>query len=159
MADSNRLQKITIHWSYPRKLENIETDWKYKTNVLYYISRIFAGKESPIYLGETTRDCITRIDEHYKKKSKFFKKRGEKYLRVGTIVKPQSLSSYNGDNEIEHLLQIIESRLVENLNQRNLGRYLCNKRQASSFTEWYKLDIENTGYRGYFPKNLQFIEY
>ena len=156
MADSNRLQKITIHWSYPRKLEDIDTHWECNKNGLYYISRKFAGKESPIYIGETKRDFITRINEHYRDVSEFFNKRGMKYIRLGTIVKPQSLSSYNEDNEIKHLLQTIESRLVENLNQRNLGRYLCNKRQVSSFTEWYKLDIENIGYRGYFPKNLEY---
>ena len=157
MADSNRLQNVTIHWSYPIILENIDTLWKNKQFGIYYISRVFNGTESPIYIGETKRDFITRINEHYKTVSDFFNKRGLKKIRLGTIVKPQTLSSYKEDDkEIKHLLQVIESRLVEYLFNNNYGKTLCNKRQVGSYSEWYKVNIENIGFRGSLPKYIPY---
>ena len=155
MANENRLHNISIHWSYPRVIENIESDWKCNENGLYYISRIYNNVESPVYIGETKRDFITRIDEHYQKVSDFFNRRGIKKIRLGTIVKPQNLSSYD-EKETKHLLQTIESRLVEYLRKNGYGKYLCNIRQVNSYTEWFKLNIENIGYRGSLPKFLQF---
>lgn len=156
MADSSRLHNIVIEWSYPTKLVDIDTHWDCNENGLYYISRKFGGVESPIYIGETKRDFITRINEHYKKISDFFDKRGEKYIRLGKIVKPQSLTNYN-EVEFKHLLQTIESILVEDLYLNGLGNHLCNIRQTNSYTEWFKLNIENTRYRGglsrYIPYN------
>lgn len=157
MADANRLHHIVIEWSYPTKLESIDTHWNCNANGLYYISRKFGGKESPIYIGETKRDFTTRINEHYKSVSEFFEKRGEKYIRLGTIVKPQSLKSYD-DIEIKHLLQTIESELVEDLYQRGLANSLCNKRQVSSYTEWFKLYIENVGFIGDLSRELPYID-
>lgn len=157
MADPNIIHHIVVEWSYPTKLDNIDTHWKCNDNGLYYISRKFGEKESPIYIGETKRDFITRINEHYKSVSKFFDKRGEKYIRLGTIVKPQSLKSYD-EIEIKHLLQTIESVLVEDLYQRDLANALCNKRQVLSYTEWFKLYIENIGFRGSLSRELPYID-
>lgn len=157
MADPNRIHHIIIEWSYPTRLVDIDTHWKCNENGLYYISRKFGGAESPIYIGETKRDFITRINEHYKNVSNFFEKRGEKYIRLGTIVKPQSLKSYN-EIEIKHLLQTIESELVDNLYIQDKARALCNKRQVCNYTEWFKLYIENIGFRGDLPRELPYID-
>ena len=153
MADSNRLQKVTFHCSYPTILENIDTLWKSKQFGIYYISRVFNGIESPIYIGETKRDFITKINEHYETVSDFFNKRGLKKIRLGTLVKPQTLSFYKEDDkEIKHLLQVIESRLVEYPFNNNYGKTLYNKRQVVTYSEWYKVNIENIGFRGFLPK-------
>ena len=120
MADPNRIHHIIVEWSYPTKLDNIDTHWKCNDNGLYYISRKFGEKESPIYIGETKRDFITRINEHYKSVSEFFDKRGEKYIR--------------------------------------LANALCNKRQVLSYTEWFKLYIENIGFRGSLSRELPYID-
>ena len=157
MADENRLHSITIKWSYPRVIENIETCWEKDKNGLYYISRVFNKKESPIYVGETKRDFITRINEHYRDVSEFFSKRGVKKIRLGTIVKPISLSSYD-ETEIKHLLQTIESKLVEHLFKNGYGNSLCNKRQVNAYTEWFKLNINNIGFRGSLPKFIPYEE-
>ena len=89
--------------------------------------------------------------------SEFFDKRGEKYIRLGTIVKPQSLKSYD-EIEIKHLLQTIESELVDDLYRRDLANALCNKRQVLSYTEWFKLYIENIGFRGPLSTELPYID-
>lgn len=157
MADETRVHNVIIEWSYPTILDSIDTHWKKNENGLYYISRVFNKKESPIYIGETKRDFIIRINEHYRKVSEFFNKRGIKKIRLGTIVKPQSLSSYN-DLERKHLFLIIESRLVEYLFNNGLGNSLCNKRQTNSYTEWFKLNIENIGLRGSLPRYLPYEE-
>lgn len=81
----------------------------------------------------------------------------KKYIRLGTIVKPQSLKSYD-EIEIKHLLQTIESVLVEDLYQRDLANALCNKRQVLSYTEWFKLYIENIGFRGSLSRELPYID-
>ena len=67
MADENRLHNITIKWTYPRVIENIDTCRESTQNGLYYVSRIFGNRETTIYIGETKRDFMTRIDEHDKK--------------------------------------------------------------------------------------------
>lgn len=157
MADSTRIHNIEINWTYPCKLENIETKWECNTNGLYYISRKFNKKESPIYIGETKRDFITRINEHYHDVSEFFNKRGIKYIRLGRIVKPQSLKSYN-DVEVKHLLQVIESRLIEDLYENGVADALCNTRQVNSYSNWYKLNITNSGKRGALSKELPYKE-
>ena len=155
MADLYRLHHITLHWSYPKRLDDIDTSWKSHENGIYYISRKFGGVESPIYIGETKRDFITRINEHYKCVSDFFNKRGEKYIRLGTIVKPQSLKSYES-TEIKHLLLTIESELVDELYRLNNANALCNKRQVSSYTPWFKLHIENIGFHGDLPREIPY---
>lgn len=148
MADQNRIHRVVLHWSSPQILEDIDTNWKCNEYGLYFITRKIGEKESPIYVGETKRCFVTRINEHYRSVSEFFNKRGKKYIRLGTIVKPKSLSTYN-EEEKKHLLQLIESRLVENLFDRQLGSALCNKRQVGSYTEWFKLHIENRGWGRY----------
>ena len=100
---------------------------------------------------------MTRIAEHDKKVSNFFKKRGIKKIRFGIIVRPKSLSNYD-DLEFKNLLRTIESRLIEYLHREGYGDSLCNKRQVSSYTESFKLNIENIGYRGLLPKYLPFDE-
>ncbi len=157
MADSNRIHHVIIEWSYPTKLDYIDTHWKCNENGLYYISRKFGGVESPIYIGETKRDFITRINEHYKSVSTFFEKRGEKYIRLGIIIKPQSLKAYD-EIEKKHLLQTIESELVDDLYHRDMANALCNKRQVLSYTEWFKLSIENIGFRGALSAELPCID-
>ena len=157
MAHENRIHNITIKWTYPRVIENIDTCWESNQNGLYYVSRIFGRRETPIYIGETKRDFITRINEHYKTLSNFFNKRGIKKIRLGIIVRPKSLSTYD-DSEFKNLLRTIESRLIEYLYLKGHGDSLCNKRQVSSYTESYKLNIKNIGYRGTLPKYLQFEE-
>lgn len=157
MADSNRVQHITIDWSYPIKLESIDTNWKCNENGIYYISRKFGDKESPVYIGETKREFITRVNEHYRSVSDFFSKRGDKYIRLGTIVKPKSLLNYD-EIEYKHLLQTIESILVEDLYLKGKAGALCNIRQVASYTQWFKLYIENFGYHGELPRVLPYIE-
>lgn len=157
MADPNRVHHIIIDWSYPTKLESIDTHWRCNENGLYYISRKFGDKESPIYIGETKREFITRINEHYKGVSDFFSKRGEKYVRLGAIVKPKTLSNYD-DIEYKHLRQTIESMIVEDLYVRGLASALCNIRQVASYTPWFKLHIENIGNRGNLPRELPYID-
>ena len=157
MADENRIHNITIKWTYPRVIENIDTCWESNQNGLYYVSRIFGRRETPIYIGETKRDFITRINEHYKAISNLFNKRGIKKIRLGIIVRPKSLSNYD-DSEFKNLLRTIESRLIKYLNQKGHGGSLCNKRQVSSYTESFKLNIENIGYRGSLPGYLPYEE-
>ncbi|MDE6418022.1 MAG: hypothetical protein K2K49_02300 [Duncaniella sp.] len=157
MADPNRIHHIIIEWSRPSRLDNIDANWKCVKNGLYYISRKFGNVESPIYIGETKRDFITRINEHYRDVSEFLNKRGEKYIRLGTIIKPKSLSSYN-DLEFKHLLQTIESELVKDLYLRGKANALCNIRQVLSYTQWFQLYIENEGCRGELSPELPYIE-
>lgn len=93
-------------------------------------------KSFPFIFGETKQDFITKICFcifHKRERER------DKKIRLETIVRPQSLSSYNhNENEFKHLLQTIESRLVKYLLENGYETALCNKRQVKDYTKWFK---------------------
>lgn len=148
--DSNRLHTVEINWGFPIPLSFINSNWKSTEKGIYYISRIFGSKETPIYIGQTVQSFSKRIGQHLYDKSDFLDKRGDKFIRMGTIVKPKDLSGY--DNE-QRLLKTIESAIITEVN--GITNYsLTNKSQAQSHTIWYDLRIINTGKRGVIPREI-----
>ena len=84
-------------------------------------------------------------------------KKGELYVRLGKSVEPQSLATYEKEERgYDRLLLTIESGLITEL--RNLGykvmRNLTNVQQTNTYTLWYNLIIQNSGYRGLLPSEI-----
>lgn len=87
----------------------------------------------------------------------FLHKNGELYVRLGRIVEPQSLATYEKEERgFDRLLLTIESGLITEL--QNLGfkvlRNLTNEQQTNTYTLWYELIIQNCGYRGLIPSEI-----
>ena len=144
-----RLHTIEINWGFPIPIENIQTNWKSSEIGIYYISRVFGGKETPIYIGKTEQSFEIRMNQHFRDNSSFLNKRGAKYIRLGHIVRPKNLSGY----DLTRLLLTIESVIINEINPL-LRDNLTNVSQSSSYTAWYDLHIINSGKRGMIPSDI-----
>ena len=101
--------------SSEEKYENDFYDHFYDHFYVYYISRIFNGVETPIYIGITEQDFKDRLKQHFKDEKDFFKKRGVKTYRIGRIKKSRWIGQLN-KTQWRNLLETIGST--------------CNKRIA-----------------------------
>lgn len=158
MKRYNRLRHIKIDWTYPRKWDEFEDNPSIDECGVYYISRcIFYSDridETPVYIGKTRQSFRERFRQHINKNKAFLHKNGEFYVRLGRIIEPHSLATYeNEPHGFDRLLLTIESGLITEL--QSLGykveRNLTNKQQTKSYCLWYDLVIENTGFHGLLP--------
>lgn len=147
--NSERLHTVEIHWGFPIPIESTYQNWKSQEQGLYYISRQFGDIETPIYIGKTEQGFNKRLEQHIKKKANFLDKRGQKYIRMGTIVKPLDISRY----ELSRLLLTIESAIITEVNQ-IINYSLCNRSQIGVYTRWYDLHIINSGKRVLIPRHI-----
>ena len=65
----DRLHIIEINWGFPVPLETFGNNWKSEEIGIYYISQVFGGKETLIYIGETTQSFRNSTDQHYRHES------------------------------------------------------------------------------------------
>ena len=113
--------------------------------------------ETPVYVGKSCQTFRKRFKQHIDGDKLFLHKKGELYVRLGKIVEPQSLATYEKEERgYDRLLLTIESGLITEL--RNLGykvmRNLTNVQQTNTYTLWYNLIIQNSGYRGLLPSEI-----
>lgn len=155
------LRHVTLDWTYPRRWDEYEDNPAIDDCGVYYISRcIFYSDhidETPVYIGKTRQSFRKRFKQHMDDDKPFLHKNGELYVRLGRIVEPQSLASYdNEERGYDRLLLTIESGLITEL--QNVGykvlRNLTNEQQTNTYTLWYKLIIQNIGYRGLIPSEI-----
>ena len=155
------LRHVTLDWTYPRRWDEYEDNPAIDECGVYYISRcIFYSDhidETPVYIGKTRQSFRKRFKQHMDDDKPFLHKKGELYVRLGRIVEPQRLASYeNEERGYDRLLLTIESGLITEL--RNLGykvmRNLTNVQQTNTYTLWYNLIIQNSGYRGLLPSEI-----
>ena len=116
--------------------------------------------ETPVYVGKSCQTFRKRFKQHIDGDKLFLHKKGELYVRLGKIVEPQSLATYEKvERGYDRLLLTIESGLITEL--RNLGykvmRNLTNVQQTNTYTLWYNLIIQNSGYRGLLPSEIDNI--
>lgn len=153
-----KLRHVTIDWTYPKRWVEYKNNPDIDKFGVYYISRcIFYSDhidETPVYIGKTRQTFRERFDQHMRDDKKFIHKNGELYVRLGRIVKPCSLSSYeNEENGLDRLLLVIESGLITELQKLGykVRRNLTNIQQTSTYRGWYDLVIHNIGYHGLLP--------
>lgn len=141
-------KEITIKWSYPREFDKVLSSEQAKHIGIYYISRVFGGKETLLYIGKTTASFISRLSDH--KKKWLDNHRGTKYVRLGEIVEPKDMSVYDeagyiNDAEktiIFYLEQVLGNEIPENVTSTK-STYVVQD-----------LIINNVGYRGELPKRI-----
>lgn len=157
-----RKHNIEINWTYPRQFDDVNTvNWEEKSEkefydhyYAYYISRIFNGKETPIYIGITEQDFKVRLKQHFKAEKEFFYKRGIKTYRIGRIKKSWWISQLN-DKEKRDLLETIEAHIINELFE---DYNLTNDKKIKSATFYFKLAVTHTGFRGKLDKSPYMIE-
>ena len=138
------MQKITLLWSYPMKIDSILCDERMADIGLYYITRKFGGRVSDLYIGKTIYSYKSRLEKHLWSWLKDY--RGEKFVRLGTIVKPQNIS---GD-ELKQLIGDTEATLIFCLREQLLYNTMC----TLSCNPSQRLKIINTGRRGNIPAEV-----
>ena len=116
MIQVNRIYLIfnPVNFLVDSSEEKYENDF-YDHFYVYYISRIFNGVETPIYIGITEQDFKDRLKQHFKDEKDFFKKRGVKTYRIGRIKKSRWIGQLN-KTQWRNLIETIGST--------------CNKRIA-----------------------------
>ena len=158
-----RKHNIEINWTYPRQFNDVnKVNWeeKYENDFydhyyVYYISRIFNGVETPIYIGITEQDFKDRLKQHFKDKKDFFKKRGVKTYRIGRIKKTLWISQLN-DKEKRDLLETLEAHVINELFE---DYNLTNDKKIKSATFYFKLSVTHKGKFGKLNKSPYPVEY
>ena len=105
-----RLRNVTIHWDYPKKLDNLWYDDRIGNYGLYYISRKInispKPKETLLYIGQTSNSFWERLNAHYY--DWMFDHKGEKFVRLGRITSPE----LKNNEELKLLIKDVESALI-----------------------------------------------
>jgi hypothetical protein len=135
-----RKKDIIIKWTYPTKFNNAFEKEICSQYGLYYISRIFAGKETLIYIGKTIDSYSNRMKSHTDNWLSTVK--GEKLIRFGIIEKPKIY-----DN---NLVEDIESAIIYEVNP----KYNWMKTVSYTYRSGYFVNISNIGYYGELPKSI-----
>ena len=148
------MRKITIDWSYPMDIDNILNDSRMSDIGIYYITRNFGGKISDLYIGKTIYSYKSRLESHWWYWLDNY--RGKKYVRLGKIVKPKSLSAEN----LKQLINDAEATLIFCCRNQLIHNTMCMSSRSPS----QRLHITNTGRRGNIPAEVyipdeEWIEY
>lgn len=138
------MQKITIDWSYPMDIDHILNDSRMSDIGIYYITRKFGGKISDLYIGKTVYSYKSRLDSHWWYWLGNY--RGKKYVRLGTIVRPESIS----DENLRQLINDAEATLIFCCRDQLIHNTMCTKSCSPS----QRLYIFNTGRRGNLPAQV-----
>ena len=114
-------------------------DKVYETG-LYYISRKRENSDKLIYIGKTIDSFYHRLSAH--RDTWLSDLKGPFYVRIGTIVSPQSY-----DN---NLLEDIESAIIMSTNSTNNR----DKRWSYTYRSGYLVQIHNEGFYGELPRYI-----
>jgi hypothetical protein len=138
------MRRITIDWSYPMELDHILSDDRMQDIGIYYITRRFGEKVSDLYIGKTIYSFQSRLESHRWYWTDDY--RGKKEVRLGTIVKPKSIS----DEDLYQLIADAESTLIYLMGDSLIRNVQC----ISSCNPSQRLHITNTGWRGNLPAEM-----
>ena len=138
------MRKITIEWSYPMEIDNILCDERMSDIGIYYITRNFGGHISDLYIGKTIYSYKSRLESHWWDWLDNY--RGKKFVRLGTIVKPQNISV----DEMKQLINDAEATLIFCLRDQLIHNTMC----TVSCNPSQRLKIMNIGRRGNIPAEV-----
>lgn len=137
---SMRKKSVTIEWSFPIVYSHAYEKEKCSEHGIYYISRVFGGHETLIYIGKTVDCFFNRLKSHDDTWLKTV--RGQKYIRFGSILTPKTY-----DN---NLLEDIESAIIYEMQPHNNYMKTC----GYTYRSFYFVNISNVGYRGVLPQMI-----
>lgn len=126
-----RRRIIRIRWTTPILLDEALVSPATSICGLYYISRVWGGHETSLYIGKATNAIRERLRAH--KHEWLYLYRGSLYVRIGQIIYPKTVSG----NLIDHA----ESALI--FEHGDILQENTDKRQSYSYSGLYR--IENVG--------------
>jgi hypothetical protein len=126
------------------ELDRILNDDRMQDIGIYYITRKFGEKISDLYIGKTIYSFQSRLESHRWYWTDHY--RGKKEVRLGTVVKPKSIS----DDDLYRLIADAESTLIYLMGDSLLHNIQC----ISSCNPSQRLHITNTGWRGNLPAEM-----
>ena len=85
-----KYRKITIEWSYPIEVNKIIERDAINNIGLYFITIKEQERQTPLYIGKTIDSFKRRLKSHMEDWLDTYP--GEKYVRLGRIVRPLRLS-------------------------------------------------------------------
>lgn len=142
------MRSITINWSYPMEIDNILADERMSDIGIYYITRNFGGHVSDLYVGKTIHSYKSRLEAHWWYWLDNY--RGKKYIRLGTIVKPKSIS----EEDMKQLINDAEATLIYCLSDQLIHNTMC----TVSCNPSQRLKIINSGFRGNIPAEVYILD-
>lgn len=136
---------IRIYWADPLPVDDaIESDESLYSGV-YYITRVFNGRESSRYIGKATNTIRERLKDH--RKEWLHRVRGQILVRMGSIIYPR-----NPDSEI---IDHAESALI--YEHKDILADNTDKVKSYSYSELYQ--IQNTGNIGELKAKIRMHEH
>lgn len=125
---------VTIRWEGPFALETIHNHEVREKKGLYTISRVWADRETILYIGQTKRTFEQRMQEH--NKAWLVDLRGQIKLRFGLIELDQF------QKWSDKRLDAVEALLITT----HLPQY--NAQYTRYYTKRDRLDVRNIGRKG-----------
>lgn len=141
-------RRITIRWSYPMDFDEILQDERMDNIGIYYITRIFRGRVSDLYIGKTTYSFGSRLQKHAQ--NWLYQYRGRKQVRLGTIVSPRFMR----ESTRKRLIDDAEKTLICLMS----GSLIHNQQCMHSCYPTDRLYIKNTGFRGNLDRKMFFTD-
>lgn len=146
----SKYKEITIKWSYPVEYDRVLQSERMDEIGLYYVSRVFGGTETLLYIGKSINSFGTRLRAH-KDNGKFDKIRGAKLVRLGIIVEPEDLTPY----EMKGYINDAERTIIFCIANEMKYKQFMNVNSIYATYPDEKLVITNTGYRGVLGKTMR----
>ena len=112
---------------------------------LYYITRIWGGNETSLYIGKASRTIRERLIDHKKHWLPLY--RGKLMVRIGQIIYPHSPDATLIDHAESALIFEHSEILTDNTDKRN----------TYSYSELYQ--IQNTGNIGMLKEKIRMQEH
>ena len=136
---------IRIYWADPLPVDDaIESDESLCSGV-YYITRVFNGREISRYIGKASNTIRERLKEH--RKEWLHRVRGQILVRMGTITYPKDADADIIDHAESALIYEHKDILVDNTDKRN----------SYSYSELYQ--VQNTGNIGELKDKIRMHEH
>ena len=130
-----RCKTIRIYWDSPRPIDEVISNIPGDKIGLYYITRRFNGKESSLYIGESTSSIKSRLLSH--KHWVHGYSRSQIYVRIGRVVYPKQ--------DVENAIQHAEKALIYEHGQYGTKILIENTVSTSSYSYTDVFKIINEG--------------
>ena len=130
-----RLKTIRIAWDNPKPIDEIIACLSNDEIGLYYITRICRGKESSLYIGESTSSIKSRLLSH--KQWVHGYSHSQIYVRIGRIVYP--------NQDVENAIHHAEKALIYEHGQYGTKILIENTVSTSSYSYTDVFKIINEG--------------
>lgn len=139
------MRTVKLYWSTPIEIENFFESEDCKDIGIYYITRKYGRKETPLYIGMTSDKFSSRMKSHEHWLKEY---RGKILIRLGRIISP---NWYEWD-DYKKLIHEIESILIYSMRD----DIIENTSNTKSVNVSKDTLIINFGHSSIIPKKIKY---